>query len=341
MVVRPILVTGAGGFIGSRLVAGLHRRGIAVRAGVRRPGRTASFIPPEVPVSGFDMGDAASMAAALRGVGRVFHFAALVDGHAPLAHLREANVDGTRRLLHAAADAGVDQIVYCSTTAVYGLAAARNGPIGEETPPRALESYGRTKMEGEKAARDVADQTGMDLIILRPAAVFGVGEQTGIGQTLRQLAVSRVIMPGTGRDWTFSYVHVDDVVRAVIHVAGQPECAGRTFNVALEPPVPFSVAFAAYRRAVRRAGMRRWRERLLASFSALAQDHTDWPHRIPASLRRHWLQGLWQPGWDLTYSSARLRATGFQFVHTDFTAVLSECLGGQELEFREISHSGP
>ncbi len=325
---RPVLVTGAAGFIGARLVAALYQRGIPVRAGMRNPARAGLLAAKGIEIVPLDLAKPDTLTAALENVGTVFHFAALVDAHATLDQLRETNLRGTRRLWMAAAASGVERLVYCSTTAVYGLAAAGRHPIDEAITPRALEPYGRTKLEGEKAAREIAAATGMDMVVIRPTAVFGPGERTGIGRTLRRVAVSRVVMPGSDTDWTFSFVHVDDVVRAALHLAERPECFGNVFNVAVEPPLPFAAAFASYRQVVGRIGLRRWRERILAILSSAVHEHADWQKWLPGPVRRRWVHDIWRPGWDLTYSSSRLRQTGFRFEHTDFTEVLNECLGG-------------
>ncbi len=323
---RPVLVTGAAGFIGGRLVAALLRRGVPVRAGVRDPARAAALTAAGAEVVRLELTDAASVRAAVAGAGTLHHLAGLTDGRTSAARLREVNAAGTRRLWEAAAAAGVERAVCCSTTAVYGLAAARDGPIDEAAVPRAVEPYGRSKLAGERAARAVAAATGLATVVLRPAAVFGAGEGTPVGRVLRRIAVSRVVLPGADGDWAFSYVHVDDVVEAALHVAGRPRCAGGVYNVAIEPPLRFGEAFAAYRRALRRCGRRRWRERTLAAVSAAVQPRAACSRRLPARLRRPWLHDLWRPGWDLTFTSARLRATGFAFAHADFTEVLDECL---------------
>ncbi len=344
MATRPVLVTGASGFIGSRLVSALRQRGERVRLGLRDTSAVSACSGVEV--VGLDLTAPETIGPAVRGVGTLFHFAALVDSKAPLDCLREVNVAGTRRLWEAAAIAGVDRLVYCSSTAVYGLAAGRGEPITERQLPRALEPYGRTKLEGERAALGVATATGAATtrqavtraattraattraatIIIRPAAVFGRGDHTAIGATLRRVAVSRIVLPGSSGDWAFSYVHVDDVVGAAIHLAGCPDAAGQTFNVAVEPPVNFGEAFAAYRRALRRLGARRWRERALAAISAGAHGAGRLTRRLGAPLQRRYAHSLWRPGWDLTYSSAQLRTTGFRFTRTDFCDVLEECL---------------
>ena len=107
---------------------------------------------------------------------------------------------------------------------------------------------------------------------------------------------------------------------------GCPDATGQTFNVAVEPPVNFGEACAAYRRALRRLGASRWRERTLAAASAGAQGAGRLTLRLGAPLKRRYAHTLWRPGWDLTYSSARLRATGFRFTRTDFCDVLQRCL---------------
>ena len=324
MATRPVLVTGASGFIGSRLVSALRQRGERVRLGLRDTSAVSAC--SDVEIINLDLTAPETIGPAVRGVGTLFHFAALVDSKAPLDCLREVNVTGTRRLWEAAAIAGVDRLVYCSSTAVYGLAAGHHAPITEHELPRALEPYGRTKLAGERAVLSVAAATGVATVIIRPAAVFGWGDHTAIGATLRRVAISRIVLPGADGDWAFSYVHVDDVVGAAIHVAGCPDATGQTFNVAVEPPVNFGEAFAAYRRALRRLGTSRWRERALAAASAGAHRAGRLTHRLSVPLKLRYAHTLWRPGWDLTYSSALLRSTGFRFTRTDFCDVLERCL---------------
>src|SRR5262249_8195098 len=111
------LVTGAQGFVGTRMLAGLTRRRVVARALVRR-----GMIPPWQPADGTerirgDVTDRASLQRAVAGCDLVFHCA---YGGDSLAEARRINVDGTRNVLLAAAEAGVRRVVHLSTMAVHG-----------------------------------------------------------------------------------------------------------------------------------------------------------------------------------------------------------------------------
>ena len=163
-----LLVTGATGYLGSALVDLLVRRGLPVRATVRRPER-ASVLPDSVEQADADLADEEALTRAMAGCEGVFHLAASV-GHS-LEQTREANVEGTRRVLRAAARAGVRRVVYTSSSAAI---IAPDGLVSERAENRTalVDPYSTTKAEAEGLVF-AAVREGMDANIVNVVNAYG------------------------------------------------------------------------------------------------------------------------------------------------------------------------
>jgi dihydroflavonol-4-reductase len=169
--VKPALVTGASGFLGWHVARLLLERGRNVRALVR-PGSSVRELDVE-PVKG-DLRDPSSLRRAATGCGDVFHVAADYRLWAPNPdELYHSNVDGTRNLLAAAREAGVDRVVYTSTVGCIGVP---TGGEGDETRPVSLQemsgAYKRSKFLAEQVALEYA-RNGFSVIIVNPTAPVG------------------------------------------------------------------------------------------------------------------------------------------------------------------------
>jgi nucleoside-diphosphate-sugar epimerase len=188
-VTRRIAVTGATGFIGRHLVAGLASRGDEV-------------VPVGRPL------ERAALAAAFRDVDAVVHLAGVVSA------VREGtfaavNVEGTRAVAEAAQASGA-RLIHVSSLAAAGPAPAA-APRSEDDAPRPVTPYGHSKLEGERVVASIA---GLRWIVLRPGIVYGPGDRAML--PLFQLA-SHGLLPLTGRaDAAYTIVHVGDVVRSLI-----------------------------------------------------------------------------------------------------------------------------
>lgn len=163
-----IVVTGATGFIGTSLVRFLRARGMCVHTLAR--GDDA----PEVMV----------------GAKTVVHLAARVHvmhelAGNPLEEFRRANVDATKTLATQAAAAGIERFVFVSSVKVNGEQTNPNQPFTEEDDPNPLDDYGRSKYEAELALRQVAIETGMDVVIIRPPLVYGPGVKANFAALMR------------------------------------------------------------------------------------------------------------------------------------------------------------
>jgi dihydroflavonol-4-reductase len=170
--VKPTLITGATGFVGWHVARKLLKRGQRVRALVRDRARVRELNGIEV-VAG-DLRNPESVAEAVSGCGVVFHVAA--DYKLWTREPREmfrSNVDGTRNLLHAAQNAGVERFVYTSTVGCIGL--PPEGLGDEDTPARLEEMtgpYKRSKFLAERVALEFAGD-GFPVVIVNPTAPVG------------------------------------------------------------------------------------------------------------------------------------------------------------------------
>jgi dihydroflavonol-4-reductase len=170
--VKPILVTGATGFVGWHVARRLIERGERVRALVRDVARLRELDGVE-PVSG-DLRDGSSLRRAVEGCGVVYHVAAdyRLWTREPQEMFR-SNVDGTRGMLEAARNAGVEKFVYTSTVGCIGLPA---GSLGDEDSPVGLEQmsgpYKRSKFLAERAALEFAEG-GFPVVIVNPTTPVG------------------------------------------------------------------------------------------------------------------------------------------------------------------------
>ena len=168
---KPALVTGASGFLGWHVARVLIERGYSVRALVRSGSRVDSL---DVETITGDLRDPASLERAIAGCGLVFHVAADYRLWAKdPGELYRSNVDGTRNLLHAAQQAGVERVVYTSTVGCIGIP---HGGIGDETTPVALNDmaghYKRSKFLAEQVALEFA-RGGLAVVIVNPTAPVG------------------------------------------------------------------------------------------------------------------------------------------------------------------------
>ncbi len=168
---KPTLVTGATGFLGWHVARLLEERGHKVRALVRAGGKLRELDAEPVPG---DLRDQVSLERAAAGCGLVFHVAAdyRLWARDP-RELYQSNVDGTRNLLAAARQAGVERVVYTSTVGCIGIP---HGGIGDETSPVSLADmvgdYKRSKFLAEQVALECA-AGGFPVVIVNPTAPIG------------------------------------------------------------------------------------------------------------------------------------------------------------------------
>jgi dihydroflavonol-4-reductase len=208
-----ILVTGATGFIGGQLARVLAALDQPVRVLARNPARVTV---PGVEIARGDLGDPVSLAAAVAGVDQVYHCASWIAYKAPWEQVWQVNVQGTANLLDACAAAGVKRVVHISSIAAGGpavvLADGRVRPRTEADPPAPLnDPYGRSKLEQEQLALAYGAK-GLEVVAVRPSAVYGPGDPAGINILLKLVQRGRLPFYLGARDTWVNVVPVKDVV---------------------------------------------------------------------------------------------------------------------------------
>jgi UDP-glucose 4-epimerase len=225
MLPQTIAVTGANGFVGTRVLAHLKAAG-ATAMGIVRSGRTLSV--PDCTTREVDSWSESALARALTGVEAVVHAASVV--HRPSAGIdehRRFNVDGTRSLLAAMQTSGVRRVLFLSTIKVYGEEPA--GTIDERTTPDRSSPYAATKLEAEEILLDSSRNGGPSAIVFRLCPVYGAGDKGNVRRIATAMARRRFVVPGDGSTRK-SVVHASLVARAVERALSCP--ASGTFVIA-------------------------------------------------------------------------------------------------------------
>jgi len=236
----PILVTGAGGFIGSRLTEALCVRGARVRAFVRYNSRADAgllkALPPDVlrsvEVIMGDLRDEDALEKAASGTALVFHLGALISIPYSYQHpveVVQTNILGTLAVLQACRKSG-SRLVHTSTSEVYGT--ALRVPIDEQHPLQGQSPYSASKIGADKLVESYYRAFGVPAVTIRPFNTYGPGQSARavIPTIITQALQAQEIHLGNleaRRDFTY----LDDTVAAFIKVAETPGIDGETFNL--------------------------------------------------------------------------------------------------------------
>lgn len=237
-----VLVTGAGGFIGSHLVEELSANGARVRAFVRYNSRADKgnlrLVAPEVfeqlDMMLGDLRDPGAVLSAAEGADVIFHLGALIAIPYSYIHPREVvetNVLGTLNVLEAARRTAPARVVHISTSEVYGT--ARFVPISEIHPMRGQSPYSASKIGADRVAESYYRAFGVPVVTVRPFNSYGPRQSTrAVIPTIITQALSgnRLVLGSTAptRDFTF----VTDTVRGMIRAAEADGVEGLEVNLA-------------------------------------------------------------------------------------------------------------
>jgi len=237
---RRVLVTGAGGFIGSHLAEKLVELGADVRAMVHYNALGSwgwldtSPLRDSLEVFAGDISDRDSVRRAAEGCTVVFHLAALIaipySYHAPASYIR-TNIEGTLNVLQAARELGIERVVHTSTSEVYGT--AQFVPITEQHPLQGQSPYAASKIGADQMAEAFYRSFGVPVVTVRPFNTFGPRQSaravipTIITQCLAGQKTIKLGNLAPTRDLNY----VGNTVDGFICAAEAPAAVGKTINL--------------------------------------------------------------------------------------------------------------
>jgi dTDP-glucose 4,6-dehydratase len=236
---KSVLVTGAGGFIGSHLAEALVRAGAQTRALVhynssgRRGWMDESDLRDDMEIMAGDIREADSVKAALKGVDVVFHLAALIAipySYVSPSSYVSANIIGTMNILQESLRSGVSRIVHTSTSEVYGT--ARQIPISEDHALQSQSPYSATKIGADKLAESFHCAFGLPVSIVRPFNTYGPRQSARavIPTIMTQALAGEPIRVGNVAP-TRDFNYVADTVRGFLLNAASEKAVGRVVNL--------------------------------------------------------------------------------------------------------------
>ena len=229
-----VLVTGANGFVGKAASLRLNvMSGVTVIGSVRRVAMVADSSVTFVMVG--ELSTQTDWSGALAGVKAVVHTAARVHimqevASNSLDEFRRVNVQGTLNLARQAATAGVRRFVFVSSIKVNGEATQHGAPFTANDKPAPLDAYGVSKMEAEQGLSEIARQTGMEVVVIRPPLVYGPGVKANFAAMMHWLKRG-FPLPLGGIHNQRSLVALDNLVDLVVTCLIHPAAANQTFLV--------------------------------------------------------------------------------------------------------------
>lgn len=229
---RALLITGANGFVGQALCLQAADEGFPVVALTRKPLKSSNSLESIV-LDDFSKSD--SIRTTLEKVQVVIHLAARVhvmnefSGDA-LGAYRKVNVEKTLALARAAATSGVKRFIYLSSIKVNGEETLPGKPFTTDDVPAPQDPYGISKLEAEIALLELAKQTGMEVVIIRPPLVYGPGVGANFAAMMR-VVLSGIPLPLGSISNKRSLVSLGNLTDLILLCATHPAAVNQVFLV--------------------------------------------------------------------------------------------------------------
>ncbi len=235
--VSKVLITGAGGFLGTQLCVEFTSAGHEVRAADLAVMDLSALADLGCETTVCDLADRGTIEAAIEGCEIVVHAAGLFNHAATREQLFAVNGDGAQLVGEIAADKGVQRVVLISSVGVYGGKGMDVKEDGDKTPTT---HYDQSKWDGEQKMTRVCAEHNLPLAVLRPTLIYGPGSRYGLATWLAILALrhhlglrSFPMAPGGPMG---HHVHVEDVARAALLLATHDDAVGGVFNISDDEP---------------------------------------------------------------------------------------------------------
>jgi nucleoside-diphosphate-sugar epimerase len=232
------VVTGASGFIGGAVCGELVDAGAQVTALVRQSSETARLESLGVRLTPGDLLDRESLVAAFGGADCVVHAAALASDWAPREQFFEVNVEGTRNVVDACTQAGVQRLLHISTVEVFGH--RHKTVYSEDSPYRPSPGwYGVTKTLSEQLVRSAMDRQVIQAAIVYPTWVYGPGDSTFVPELVETLHDGSLPYFRDAGEYLMGLVYVHNLTAAIRMILEHPDGMSGRYIVNDEPPVTF------------------------------------------------------------------------------------------------------
>lgn len=315
-----ILVTGATGKVGRRLVAELLQTGHRVAIVTRSADAAQTLWPrPGPEIRAADLTDPSSLGSVCDGIDTLFHLASYSprpdepDIYEASSHW-PVTAEGTANLMARVGQSGIRRVVYLSSIKAMGDGTGALGrPADESVAPEPDSLYGRAKLAAERSVLELGRTTGRHTAVLRLPMVYGLGDSGNIARMVKAVAAGR-FPPWPRIENHRAAIHVEDAVAAAVLVAGRPEAAGEVYLVTdgrdYSTRWLYEQSLIALGRPVPRWTVPLPVLRLAAGIGTLGERLTR--RRMPLTL-----DGLGKLTGDAWFSSAKLeQALGFRARHT-------------------------
>ncbi|ALO33666.1 UDP-glucose 4-epimerase [Colwellia sp. MT41] len=225
-----IAVTGYSGFVGQHLLSVLDEKNCVLlgRKRINNKSKYCNF--------SLDFEDYTELGLALSSVSTLIHIAARVhimndDSQDPLTEFRQINTQGTLNLARQAASSGVKRFIFVSSIKVNGESTTNRARYKSSDEPAPQDPYGISKAEAEAGLKLIADETGMEVVIIRPPLVYGPGVKANFAAMLK-LAATGIPLPfGCISQNKRSMVYVENLISLIVECINNPNAANQTFLV--------------------------------------------------------------------------------------------------------------
>lgn len=229
-----VVITGATGFVGKATVPALIDRGHQVRCFVRETSDVSHFENMDIDVYTGSLFNDDDLEKAMNGFDALVHLANVYSFWEPNPGIYdEININGTIHVMRAASHSFINHVVHLSSAVVYGNASPQ--PYNELTQygKERYSQYADSKFYGEKFAEKYQDEAGLPLTILQPASVLGPGDTKASGRQIENY-IKRFYPAKAFLDTKITYVHVNDVVDAILRVLENPKTIGQRYLLGKE-----------------------------------------------------------------------------------------------------------
>lgn len=226
-----IFITGATGFIGTHLVKRLVQTKHELYCLVRKTSNISELDKPGVILITGDVTDKHSLLKGMKGCEWVVNLANVYSFWEPDKRVYKAvNVEGTRKVMECALEAGVSKVVHISTAGIYGKPA--DSPFTEESPvgPVCFSQYFQTKYEGDLVAWEFYEKKRLPLLMVYPGAVLGPGDPKATGKYIDDL-IHRRLPARVFEDSVLTWVYVKDVAEAIVKALEKENNLGEKYLV--------------------------------------------------------------------------------------------------------------